>query len=92
VAGTPELTWGVLLAVLAAATVFDLRTRRVPAWLTGGGIAVGVLLAAWHGPPVLVASLGGALVGGQVFLPFICRGWLSGAAALLQAPTGSWQG
>ena len=26
----------VQLAVLAAATVVDLRSRRVPAWLTGG--------------------------------------------------------
>jgi hypothetical protein len=42
VGGAPELTWGVLLAVLAGATVTDLRARRVPAWLSGGGIAAGV--------------------------------------------------
>jgi Flp pilus assembly protein protease CpaA len=91
VAGTAELTWGALLAVLAAAD-FDLRSRRVPAWLTGGGIAAGVLLAAWNGPSALVASLGGAVAGGLVFMPFVGRGWLGGADALLLAAVGAWQG
>jgi Flp pilus assembly protein protease CpaA len=88
----PGLTWGVLLALLAAATVFDLRTRLVPVWLTGGGIAAGLLLAAWAGPPALRASLAGAAVGGLVFLPFVWRGWLGGADALLLAAVGAWQG
>jgi Flp pilus assembly protein protease CpaA len=82
----------VLLAVLAAATVCDLRSRRVPAWLTGGGIAAGVLLAAWEGPPALRTSLAGALAGGLVFLPFVWRGWLGAADALLLAAVGAWQG
>jgi prepilin peptidase CpaA len=87
-----ELAWGVLFAVLAAAAVCDLRSRRVPAWLTGGGIAAGVLLAAWEGPPALRASLAGAVAGGLVFLPFVLRGWLGGADALLLAAVGAWQG
>ena len=34
--GTREVfTCGVFFAVLVSATVGDLRTRRVPAWLTG---------------------------------------------------------
>ena len=41
---------------------------------------------------MLVASLGGALVGGLVFLPFVWRGWLGGADALLLAAVGAWQG
>jgi Flp pilus assembly protein protease CpaA len=90
--GGPELSWGVLFAVLAAAAVCDVRTRRVPAWLTGGGIAAGVLLAAWDGPAALAASLGGAAVGGAVFLPFVLRGWLGAADALLLAAVGAWQG
>jgi Flp pilus assembly protein protease CpaA len=87
-----ELAWGVLFAVLAAATVYDLRSRRVPAWLTGGGIAAGVLLAAWEGPLTLRASLAGAVAGGLVFLPFVLRGWLGAADALLLAAVGAWQG
>ena len=78
--------------MLAAATVFDLRSRRVPAWLTGGGIAAGVLLTAWAGPPALTPSLAGAAAGGLVFLPFVWRGWLGGADALLLAAVGAWQG
>ena len=72
--------------------MFDLRTRLVPVWLTGGGIAAGVLLAAWAGPPALLGSLAGAAVGGLVFLPFVWRGWLGGADALLLAAVGAWQG
>ena len=90
-AGT-ELAWGGVIALLVVATFFDLRSRRVPVWLTGGGIAAGVLLAAREGPPALTASLGGALVGGLVFLPFVWRGWLGGADALLLAAVGAWQG
>jgi Flp pilus assembly protein protease CpaA len=75
-----------------AATVYDLRSRRVPAWLTGGGIAAGVLLAAWEGPLTLRASLAGAAAGGLVFLPFVLRGWLGAADALLLAAVGVWQG
>ena len=88
----PVLAWGILLALLAAATVCDLRTRLVPLWLTGGGIAAGVLAAAWAGPPALLGSLAGAAVGGLVFLPFVWRGWLGGADALLLAAVGAWQG
>jgi Flp pilus assembly protein protease CpaA len=87
-----DLAWGALLAVLAAATVCDVRSRRVPAWLTGGGVVAGVLLAAWAGPPALLGSLLGAVVGGVVFLPFVWRGWLGGADALLLAAVGAWQG
>jgi Flp pilus assembly protein protease CpaA len=91
-APAPGLTWGILLALLTAATVFDLRTRLVPVWLTGGGIAAGVLLAAWAGPPALLGSLAGAAVGGLVFLPFVRWGWLGAADALLLAAVGAWQG
>ena len=64
----------------------------VPVWLTGGGIAAGVLLAAWEGPPALTASLRRGAVGGLIFLPFVWRGWLGGADALLLAVVGAWQG
>lgn len=81
----PDATAHILLAVLAA--VCDLRSRRVPAWLTGGGSAAGVLLAAWAGPPVLTASRAGAVAGRLIFLPFVKRGWLSLAERLLAAVT-----
>ena len=73
VAGPPEVTGGVVLAVLAAATVFDVRSRRVLAWLTGDGIAAGVLLAAWAGLRARRRP-GGHRRRGVVVLPFDWRG------------------
>jgi prepilin peptidase CpaA len=84
--------WTALLALLAAATVCDVRSRRIPVSLSGGGIAAGVLVAAWAGPEPLAASLLGLTAGGLVFLPFAWRGWLGGADALLLAAVGAWQG
>ena len=51
-----------------------------------------MLAAAWAGPPALLGSLAGAAVGALVFLPFVWRGWLGGADALLLAAVGAWQG
>jgi Flp pilus assembly protein protease CpaA len=79
-------------AVLIVATVCDLRTRRVPVWLTGGGIAAGVVGAALMGPEALRGSLAGAAAGGLVFFPFVLLGWLGGADALLLATVGAWHG
>jgi hypothetical protein len=39
VGGRPELAWGIVLAVLPAATVFDLRSRRVPAAAPGASLS-----------------------------------------------------
>lgn len=64
----------------------------MPLWLTGGEIAFRVLLAAWEGPAALRSSLFGALARGLVFRPFVSRGWLGAADALLLAAVGAWQG
>jgi prepilin peptidase CpaA len=87
-----EWVWGALLALLAAATVCDLRSRRAPAWLTGGGIGAGILVAAWAGSGPLGASLLRVAAGGLVLLPFVWRRWLGGADALLLAAVGAWHG
>jgi Flp pilus assembly protein protease CpaA len=81
-----------LFGVLGLAALSDVRTRRVPVWLTGGGIVAGLLAAALGGPDVLRGSLLGAVAGGLIFLPFVLRGWLGGADALLLAAVGAWQG
>lgn len=64
------LAGAVLLAVLAGWT--DLRSRRIPNWLTVPGFAVGVtanlVLGGWGG---LKTSLLGALVGLGLLLPFV---------------------
>ncbi|MGH9495393.1 MAG: A24 family peptidase [Candidatus Sulfotelmatobacter sp.] len=64
------LAGAVLLAVLAGWT--DLRSRRIPNWLTVPGLIVGVaantILGRWSG---LKLSLLGALVGLALLLPFV---------------------
>jgi len=64
------LAGAVLLAALAGYT--DLRSRRIPNWLTVPGLAIGVmantLLNGWGG---LKTSLLGVLVGLGLLLPFV---------------------
>jgi prepilin peptidase CpaA len=64
------LAGAVLLAVIAGWT--DLRSRRIPNWLTESALAVGVaantILSGWGG---LKTSLLGALVGLALLLPFV---------------------
>src|SRR5271157_3131734 len=51
----------VLLIVLLAAAVFDVRYRRIPNWLTVGGAVLGIAMNAVIGPPL--AGIGFALAG-----------------------------
>jgi prepilin peptidase CpaA len=64
------LAGAVLLSLVAGWT--DLRSRRIPNWLTVPGLLIGVIantvLGGWSG---LKASLLGALVGLALLLPFV---------------------
>jgi prepilin peptidase CpaA len=64
------LAGAVLLSLVAAAT--DLRSRRIPNWLTVPGMLIGIAanttLSGWSG---LKASLLGAAVGLALLLPFV---------------------
>ena len=87
--------WGtslVMLLLLAAATVTDLRRRQVPTWLTFGGIGTGVLVAALSGWDALQLSLLGALVGGLLLMPFVLLRGFGPADAFLLAAVGAWHG
>ena len=44
--GERPIAFVVVAVVLSVATVTDLRERRVPLWLTGSGIATGLVWAA----------------------------------------------
>src|SRR4051794_37518433 len=79
-------------AMLLAATYTDLRRREVPGWLTFGGIAAGVVVAAMNGVHSIIASLLGLMVGGLIVLPFVLIGAFGAADALLLAAIGAWQG
>jgi prepilin peptidase CpaA len=57
----PHIVEVALLAVLLAAAVFDVLYRRIPNWLTVGGVVLGIAMNTAIGPPV--AGVGFALAG-----------------------------
>jgi prepilin peptidase CpaA len=79
-------------AMLLVAAFTDLRRREVPGWLTFGGIAAGVLVAATNETDALLVSLLGLMVGGLTILPFVVIGAFGAADALLLAAIGAWKG
>jgi prepilin peptidase CpaA len=84
---TPSLAIAVVLG--AAATVEDLRRRTLPNWLTVGGIAAGLLLAAPHGWHALGISAAGASLGFAILLPFFCLRGMGGGDIKLMAAFGA---
>ena len=54
------VTTAAFVAVMAVAGVLDLRTRRIPNWLTLGGLAVALLLRGLTGTGPLLDGLAGA--------------------------------
>jgi len=74
---TPSLAFGLFIACVAIYT--DLRSRKIPNWLTlpglFAGLAVNLSVAGWHG---LKASLLGAGLGLVALLPFVLLKSLGG--------------
>jgi len=81
----------VVIGVVACIT--DIRSRRVPNWLTFSSAALGVLvhslIPVGHGP---LAALAGLAVGLAVFFPFFALGGLGAGDVKLMAALGAWLG
>lgn len=61
----------ILCFLLALAVIHDLRERRIPNYLTVGGVILAVGLAAYRGgPEALAATLLAMLLGAVAYLPF----------------------
>jgi prepilin peptidase CpaA len=77
----------------AAGALNDLWTRRIPNWLTWGGLLAALLLRAglegWKG---MAQATGGALIGGGVFLVLYFMGGMGGGDVKLMAAVGAWVG
>ncbi len=59
----------------AAGAVSDIRTRRIPNWLTGGGMLVGLALHGWLGGWRALGTAGaGGVIAGSIFLLFYLAG------------------
>jgi prepilin signal peptidase PulO-like enzyme (type II secretory pathway) len=84
----PSFTIGYLFA----AAIVDLRHRQLPAWLTLGGIATGILAATVGGPGRIELSLLGLVVGGIILLPFALLGGIGWADVILLEAVGAWNG
>lgn len=79
-----------VLGVVAAAAVTDLRAQRIPNWLTLPAALVGLALrAAFLGGDGLLAGLGGWAVGCALLLPLFLLGWLGAGDVKLLAAIGA---
>lgn len=76
-----------LLVVLLAAAVYDVRYRRIPNWVSVGGIALGLLAnTLTKGIPGLLFSLGGFAIGfGLYFLLYVFHAMGAGDVKLMGA-------
>lgn len=76
-----------LLIVALAAAVYDVRYRRIPNWISVGGIAAGVLANSLkHGVPGLLFALGGFALGfGLYFLLYLIHAMGAGDVKLMGA-------
>jgi prepilin peptidase CpaA len=73
-----------------AAVAGDLRSRSIPNWLTGGGMAAGVACGWWMGGLAgLAAAVAGAVVGFSILLVFHICGGLGGGDVKLMAAFGA---
>jgi prepilin peptidase CpaA len=92
---TYQLSTLLLLVLLAVATVIDLRSHRIPNWLSlGSTLLVLVLYVALLGigSNGLLAGLGGWAVGLAVFLPLYLMGGMAAGDVKLMALAGSFLG
>ena len=86
------LASAVLVCFALATAITDVRSRRIPNWLTVGGAALGVAFAAASGLPSLVLSIQGlaASLGVGVLLFFLKM--LGAGDAKFMAAIGAWAG
>lgn len=82
-----------LLSLLAAAVWSDLRENRIPNWVSGGILLLGLALyVAQDGAAGIVSALSGAAIGLVLFLPLYARGAMGAGDVKLMAAAGAWLG
>jgi prepilin peptidase CpaA len=88
---TYQLSTLLLLVLLAVAAVIDMRSHRIPNWLSLGGAALALVaytVLLGTGKDGLLIGLGGWAVGLAVFLPFYVMGGMSAGDVKLMAMAG----
>jgi prepilin peptidase CpaA len=88
-----QLQWGAALGASLVAAIWDIRTHRIPNWLTFpfllGGLAVAIATGGWAG--LGNAAAGCLLMGVPCFLLFVFGGGGAGDAKMMGA-LGAWIG
>lgn len=87
----PVIT-AVLVLTMGAAAFFDLRARRIPNWLTLGGLAAGLVLRALTGVHPLLDGLAGAGLGFGLGILCMVLGALGGGDGKLLMAAGAFFG
>ena len=80
-----------VLTVAVIAAIYDVRTYKIPNWLTLGAIVFGFLLSftGYGAPGGIIGSLKGFLLGGLVLMPFFMIGAMGGGDVKLAAAFGA---
>lgn len=87
------LEQGGLLLTLAVALAIDLKSRRIPNWLTLGSTLAAVATAGLsEGWRAAGASLIAALVGIAIYFPIFIPGWIGAGDVKLLMAIGAWGG
>src|SRR5262245_61054899 len=88
-----ETPHAVVLVLVAIACAWDLRTRRIPNFLTFGGAVAALMFASWSsGVAGLAAGAGGWLTGAALFFPMFALGGMGAGDVKLAACIGAWLG
>jgi prepilin peptidase CpaA len=83
----------IVLVVAVIAVAFDVRTRRIPNWLTFGGAAAALAYSVTtSGLAGLGTAVAGWLVGAALFFPFFALGGMGAGDVKLLAALGAWLG
>lgn len=81
------------LGVATAGAVQDVRSQRIPNWLTYSGLVAALtircVLSGWPG---LKSGFAGVLVGGGIFFLLFLVGGMGGGDVKLMAAVGAWAG
>lgn len=92
---THQLSTLLLLGLLIASALIDMRSRRIPNWLSLGGTVFALVLyiaLLGFGTDGLLTGLGGCVVGLAVFLPFYLMGGMGAGDVKLMAMAGTFLG
>ena len=88
-----DVRGAVVLVVALVATVTDVRTRRIPNWLTFGAALAALAYSAYEGGFAEAGtSAAGWLAGAALFFPFFALGGMGAGDVKLLAALGAWLG